>query len=189
MAYPIARYIVKLIYWPWLKEIKGLENIPKDKPFIIAANHSSYFDIMLPHLCIIKTIDTHILTFVNASYWKIPLVGAFLDWAGGIPVYVRHENGAKKKNMESFKKALDYLKKGGAILIFPEGTRSDDGKLKKAHTGIAKLAIKSKTPILPFGIIDAHRVLPKGAMLPRFRRATRKIMKEIAKLINQKYNY
>ena len=100
-------------------------------------------------------------------------------------------------------------------MIFPEGKRSPDGKLQKAYNGSAKLALKAKVPVLPVGIIDSHEVLPKGKILPRLKRCevkigklmyfykyynkkpnekiylqiTRKIMKEIAKLIGQKYNY
>ena len=108
-----------------------------------------------------------------------------------------------------------YLKKNEITMIFPEGTRSYDGKLKKAYTGVAKITLKSKAPVLPVGIIDSYKVLPRGKILPRFKRCevkigklmnfekyykkkinekileniTRDIMKQIAKLINQKYNY
>ena len=100
-------------------------------------------------------------------------------------------------------------------MIFPEGTRSHDGKLKKAYTGIAKLTLSAKVSVLPVGIIDANKVLPKGKIFLRLKRCevkigklmyfdkyynkkpnkkiieetTRSIMKEIAELIGQKYNY
>ena len=99
--------------------------------------------------------------------------------------------------------------------IFPEGTRSIDGKLQQARSGIAKLVIAAKVPVLPIGIIGSHKILPKGKFLPRFKRCkinigrplyfkeyynkktnkkilediTRIIMKNIAKLVDQKYNY
>ena len=114
-----------------------------------------------------------------------------------------------------YNKAKKYLKDGRILMIFPEGGRSKDGKLKKAYNGIALLALKSKVPVIPAGIIGADKVLPKGKYLPRFKRCevkigkpmhfnkfynkkinkqildvvTREIMKEIGKLIGQKYRY
>ena len=212
--YPFWRYVVTPIYTMWLRETRGINNIPRT-PFIVAANHSSYYDTLLPHFLIIPITEKKMHAMVNANYWKIPVARQVLDHGECIPLYVRNEGNAKKKNENSFEEALNYLKKGETVLMFPEGTRSFDGKLKKAHTGIARLAIKSKVPILPFGIIDSSKVLPKGKLFPRLRRckvnigkpitlekyykkssnkkvlenATRDIMKKIAKLIGQKYNY
>ena len=167
--YPFWRYVVTPIYTMWLSKANGLENIPKP-PFIIAANHSSYYDTLLPHFLIIPITNKKMHAMVNANYWKIPLARQVLNHGECIPLYVKNEENAKEKNIESFGKALNYLKKSETILMFPEGTRSFDGKLKKAHTGIAKLALAAKVPILPFGIIGSNKVLPKGKFFPRFRR-------------------
>ena len=215
MAYPIAKLLVPLIYKPWTRKIDGLENIPKDMPFIIASNHASYYDALLPAVIIAPKINKKIHPLVNSFYWKPFITRFFLDLWEAIPVYVGKGKNAKEKNMKAFEKALSYLKKGESIMIFPEGARSSDGKLKKAYTGVARLALKSKVPVLPVGVIDSNKVLPVGKMLPRFKRCevkigklihfdkysnrrindklleeiTRSIMKEIAKLIGQKYNY
>ena len=212
MVYPIAKYIAPLIYHPWLRKIVGLENIPKDTAFIIAANHSSYYDTLLPYTILTVRLNKQIHSLSNNRYWKISAAGAILDWGQCIPVYVGKDYDAKK-NMQALKKAGDFLKKGHIIQIFPEGTRSLDGKLKKGHEGIAKLALKAKVPVVPFGIIGSNKVLPKGKFFPRFTRcdvkigkpiylnqyykkritkkilkqATDNIMKELAKLIGQKY--
>ena len=214
VLYPFWRYIGTPIYTMWLRETRGINNIPRT-PFIVAANHSSYYDTLLPHFLIIPITEKKVHAMVNANYWKIPVARQVLDHGECIPLYVRDEGNAKKKNENSFEEALNYLKKGETVLMFPEGTRSFDGKLKKAHTGIARLAIKSKVPILPFGIIDSNKVLPKGKLFPRFKRCevkigkpmqfdryydkkinektleeiTAKIMKEIARLIGQEYPY
>lgn len=215
MAYPIAKWIVPFIYKPWLRKAEGLENIPKDTSFIIAANHSSYFDVFLPPIAILKRIDKKIHALVHSYYWKPAIPRFFLNIWEAIPVHVEKEKNSKEKNKEGFNKALAYLKKNELVMIFPEGTRSHDGKLKKAYPGVAKLALKSKVPVLPFGIIDSNKVLPKDAAFPKFARCevkigklmyfneyygkktnkkilekvTRQIMKQIAKLIGQKYNY
>ncbi len=215
MAYPIGKWIVLPIYRLWIGKVDGLQNIPQDKAFIIAVNHSSYFDVLVPAVLIVPKLNKKIHALSHSYYWNPLITRFFLNLWEAVPVYVEKEKGSKEKNKKAFSKALAYLKKNELVMIFPEGTRSKDGKLRKAYPGVAKLALESKKPVLPFGIIDAYKVLPKGKMLPRFKRCevkigklmyfekyynkksdkkileetTRKIMKEIAKLINQKYNY
>lgn len=214
MVYPISKLILRPIYKMWLRKVNGLDNIPKNKPFIIAANHSSYFDIFIPPILIVPKLDKKLHAFVNSYYWNNPLTKYFLNMWEEIPVYVGKEKNSKEKNKLALEKALKYLKNNELIMIFPEGKRSD-GKLLKAYTGVAKLVLKAKVPVLPFGIIGSNKVLPKGKFFPRFVRCeakigklmyfdkyynkkpcdkmleqvTRNIMKQIAKLISQKYNY
>ena len=215
MAYPISKRIIPPLYSLWIRKVEGLENIPKHTPFIIAANHASYYDALLPAVVIAPIIDRKMHAMVNSFYWKIFITRFFLDLWEEIPVYVGEEKDTKEKNKAAFEKAVIYLKKEEPIIIFPEGTRSHDGKLKKAFTGVARLALKAKVPVLPFGVIGSSKVLPRGKMLPRFARCrvkigkpihfgkyynkkeskktleniTRRIMKEIAKLISQSYNH
>ncbi|MBI2653739.1 1-acyl-sn-glycerol-3-phosphate acyltransferase [Candidatus Woesearchaeota archaeon] len=213
MIYPIARITLVPFYKLWLRKVEGLENVPKDKPFIIAANHSSYYDALLIHVILVPKINKKIRALVNNNYWKFFITKIILDWGECIPVFVGKES--KEKNKQAFRKAIQCIKEGGIIEIFPEGGRSADGRLQKAYNGVAKIALAAKAPVLPVGIIDAHKVLPKGAMLPRLKRCevkigklmhfddcynkkindkllediTRSIMNEIAKLITQEYNY
>ena len=215
MVYPIAKRIITPIYKLWLRKVTGLENIPTDKPFIIAANHSSYYETLLIPSIIVSKTNKRMHAFVHSFYWKNFVARLFLDLWQCIPVYVEKEKDSKAKNKIALEKALDYLKKGHIMMIFPEGGRSSYGKLQKAYTGTARLAISTKVPVLPVGVIDSHKVVPKDKLLPRFARCevklgklmhfdkyynkkptdkilkevTRNIMKEIAKLINQKYNY
>jgi 1-acyl-sn-glycerol-3-phosphate acyltransferase len=215
MVYPIGKRLTPLIYHLWVRKVTGLGNIPKDRPFIFAANHSSFYDALLLHTISTPIVNKYIHAFVNSSYWNNFVFRTIVEWGRGIPVYVKNEKDSKKKNEAAFREALDYIKKGDIVMIFPEGGRSKDGKLKRAYHGIAKLALTSKVSVIPVGIIDSHKVLPKGKFFPRFRRCevrigkpmnfeeyynktpankileetTRKIMKEIAKLIGQKYKY
>ena len=111
--------------------------------------------------------------------------------------------------------AVNALKKGKIIAIHPEGTRSLTGRLQKAKTGVARLALGSKVPVIPIGLIGTFEILPKGKYIPKLKRAemnigepiyfdkyynkritkkllrevTNIIMKEIAKLSKQKYNF
>ena len=214
MVYPIGKKIIPPIYKLWLRNAKGIENIP-EAPFIIAANHSSYYDTVLPHSIIIPILNKKIHALSNSTYWKNPITRWILNLSECIPVYVKKEKYHQKKNKLAFEKAVSYLKKNEIVMIFPEGKRSSDGKLQKAYGGVGRLVLKSKVPVLPFGIIDSHKVFPKGKILPRFARCevkigkliyfneyygkrtskktleeiTRNIMKEIAKLIGQEYSY
>ena len=212
MVYLIGKIVIPTIYKLWLRKVNGLENLPKQGAFIIAANHSSYYDALLLHCIVIPKIDKKIHALVNSSYWSNSISAWVLEWGECIPVYVKEEKNLKK-NKNSFQRAINYLKNREIVQIFPEGTRSPNGKLKKAYTGVAKLVIKAKVPVLPMGIIGSNKVLQRGKMLPRFKRCevkigkvmhfnkykksnkktleeiTRQIMKEIAGLIGQKYNY
>ena len=149
---------------------------------------------------------------VNNRYWNNKIDASILDWGGCFPIYV--SGNSKKKNDKSFDKAFEYLKKKDPVQIYPEGLRSVDGKLQKGKTGIVRLALSAKTPILPIGIIGSNKVLPKGSFFLRFKRCavnigkpiyldkyykrkktkklfrqlTDKVMKEIAKLSGQEYN-
>ena len=128
---------------------------------------------------------------------------------GSVPI--DRQSGGK----EALQWAIKALKHGKIIAIHPEGTRSLTGKLQKAKTGVARLALKSKVPVVPVGLIGTFEILPKGKNIPKFKTAimnigkpmhfdeyytkpvtkrllreiTTKIMKEIARLSKQKYNF
>ncbi len=224
MVYPIAKHIIPPIYKLWLRKVEGLNNVPIDKPFIIAVNHSSYYDTLLLHTLIIPKINKNIHALVNRKYYDNFIIKGILNWGKCLPVFIGEKSKqATKNNTRNNKKtiieALKCLKKNEVIEIFPEGGRSYDGKLKKAYNGVAALALKAKVPVLPIGIIGSYKVLPKGKLFPRFKRCnvnigklmyftkyygkdysedkyektlesiTRSIMKEIASLCNQEYNY
>lgn len=212
MPYPIARHIIPPLYKLWMGKVEGLENVPKRGPYILAQNHSSYYDILLMGVILIPMLDIYISTLVNSRYWSNPFNRAFLKWARCIPVYIGAQHDPKK-NEESLRKAEGLLREGGIVQIFPEGTRSPDGTIKRGKTGIARLALKTGAPVVPIGIINSHRVLPKGALFPRFgrvsihigkpihfkrisnpgkrqmERATNTVMKSIAALAGQEYRY
>jgi 1-acyl-sn-glycerol-3-phosphate acyltransferase len=215
MVYPIEKIILIPIYKLWIGKIEGKGNILKDKPFIIAINHTSYYDVMVLPSLIVPITNKKMSVLVNNHYWKNFITRAFLNYYDCIPLFVKKQKISKQKNKKSLEKAVDYLKDNRVLMIFPEGKRSGDGKLNKGYKGVAELALKSKTPVIPAGIIGSDEVLPKGKIFPRFKRCkvnigkpmyfnkyygkkptkkileeiTREIMKEIGKLIGQKYNY
>jgi 1-acyl-sn-glycerol-3-phosphate acyltransferase len=162
--------------WPislFLRKVKGEENFPKP-PFIVAANHASYLDdIIVPYLIVRKT-NTRFHMMVNSRFYKNPFLRAFFRHFGCIKVDVgkdvKDEKKRKKTNEEAFQKAFAALKKGEIVGIFPEGGRSPDGKLKEPKLGIAKVTLRSGLPVVPLAIKESHRILPRGALFPRFKR-------------------
>jgi len=214
MVYPISRFTLQPLFRAFIGNVEGKENIPADKGFIIAANHSSFLDDVALPCIIIPQIDKKVHFYVNRDYCRSFLLRSFLRYGATIPVAVDKKLDAKQFNQRAFEKALYYLSIKEPVGIFPEGHRSPDGNLLRAKTGIAKLALAAKVPVLPIGIIGSHKVFPKGAKLPKpgkfdikigelmyfdeyhgrddretLINVTRKIMKNIAKLIGKEYNY
>jgi len=217
MMHAIERLIVPpLLKLIWLKEVKGMENIPKDGRFIVTPNHQSYLDDWIPPSLIVPYLDRELHMYVNSSYFKNHLSRWYLNLHKAIPIEVKKTKDHKKINQKAFKKALYYLKKKEPICIYPEGRRTEDGNLLKAKTGAAKLALEAKVPILPIGLIGTFGIWPKGKAFPKIKRIvklkigkpiyfdkyyrkqnnkailnkiTRVIMKEIAKLIGKEYKH
>lgn len=209
MAYPIVKRIIPPIVKLWIKKVNGLENVPEKGPFIIAANHASYMDHFIIMSTLLPCVDKKIHHLAKKEHFDNVLKKAWHTYVGAIPL--DRETGGK----DALNWAVKALKKGKIIAIHPEGTRSLTGKLQKAKTGVARLAMISKAPVLPVGLIGTFEILPKGKYIPRLkkatmsigkpiyfqeyynkkiskrllREATNKIMKEIARLSKQKYDF
>ena len=209
MVYPIAKLILAPIIDIWIKEVNGLNNIPMQGYFVIAANHESYMD----HFIIVKTFVMHLdkkIHFLSKKeHFSNPIKSIWHRWAGAIPL------DRETKGAEALKWAIKALKSGKIIGIHPEGTRTLTGKLQKGKTGVARLALAAKVPVVPVGLIGTFDILPKGGYVPKLKKATMNIgkplyfnkyynkkltkkllreitdiiMKEIAKLCRQKYNF
>ncbi len=161
----MAYWIVKGILSPILKllfkvRVEGLENVPKSGPIIMASNHVSFSDSIFLPLVLRRRI-----TFVaKAEYFDDPKTAWFFRAIGQIPI--RREGGsASQRALES---ARDVLDTGGVFGIYPEGTRSPDGRLYKGHTGIARLALQTKAPIVPVAMIGTREAQPIGQVKPNF---------------------
>jgi 1-acyl-sn-glycerol-3-phosphate acyltransferase len=148
----------------WRPRIEGRENIPMHGPVILAANHLSFVDSM-----IIPMVAPRRVTFIaKAEYFetrgvKGRLMRAFFTAIGAIPV----RRGDHRAAMDSLDQSLSVINSGGVFMIYPEGTRSRDGRLYRARVGIGWLALKSGAPIVPVGVRGTERVLPVGSKLPK----------------------
>jgi len=149
-------FLIKLI---WLNKVEGLENIPKEKGFIIAANHSSYFDfLMLSAVCPQRIYFLAGEVFFKKWQWK---------WLVKLTKQIKVDRNSKDKS-ESMREAIKYLKEGKIIGIFPEGTRSKDGEIHSFYNGAVKIAIKSEVSILPVGINGAYEIMSRFDKFPKF---------------------
>ncbi len=217
MVYPVTRFTLGNIIKLCIGEIEGVHNL-RNEPLIMAANHSSYVDdLIIPYIIIVK-MKREFTVFVNSRYYKNYFCRRFLSHYGGIPVDVskdiKDEDRRQVTNEKAITEAVDSLRDGKIFLIFPEGERSPDGKIQRAKTGVARVALTARVPVIPVGIKGSYDILPKGAAFPKFRRAdvvvgepltfnkyygkeknyaileevTTTIMREIAKQVGQEYH-
>jgi len=151
-------WIVRLI---WVKKAEGLENMPKNGAFIIAANHCSYFDfISLIAVCSRRVYFLAGEVFFKKWWWY---------WLVKSTSQIRVDRDSKDKT-EVKQKAIDVLKQGKALGIFPEGTRSSDGKMGKTFTGVAKFALETKVPVVPAGITGTYEIMSRHDKKPKFKK-------------------
>ncbi|MGB2879236.1 MAG: lysophospholipid acyltransferase family protein [Candidatus Omnitrophota bacterium] len=138
----------------WNFHVNGLENIDKQKAYVIVANHQSLADIIVMH----KT-RMQFKWVAKEKVYKLPFIRGFLF----LGKHVKLSRGTLGHIRKFYRETTDWLNKGISVLFFPEGTRSDTGKLGKFQNGAFKIAIKEKKPILPIFINGTRKVLPKGS--------------------------
>jgi 1-acyl-sn-glycerol-3-phosphate acyltransferase len=157
--YPAARLVVvPCARFAWGIKVEGMENLP-DGPAILCPNHTSVLDSFVLPSALPRRI-----TFVGkAEYlddWKtrtlFPALGMIpIDRSGG-------EAGQRALDL-----AAEVLGQGELFGIYPEGTRSRDGRLHKGHTGPARLALRTKAPLVPVGLLGTRRIMPPERKFPR----------------------
>ena len=136
----------------------GAENVPRSGPAIITPNHLSFIDPFFVAL----TCPRHVVFIGKAEYWDDWRTRVFFEMAGGIPV--RREDGGQAQS--SLAAGVAVLRTGGVLGIFPEGTRSPDGRLYKGKTGAARMALEVGCPVIPTGLSGTRELLPKNAKIP-----------------------
>jgi 1-acyl-sn-glycerol-3-phosphate acyltransferase len=141
-------------------KVTGLEHIPREGGAIIAANHVSFLDPLLLPLVV---PHRRVMFLTKVKYIDKPFLRWFLTGAGVIPV----ATGDPRAVGESVAAAVEVVRSGRLVGIFPEGTRSPDGRLHRGKTGVARVAFESGAPVIPVGIIGTDLAFPRGARLPR----------------------
>jgi 1-acyl-sn-glycerol-3-phosphate acyltransferase len=170
MLYWLLRRILlgpalRVLYRPW---VKGLENIPATGSAILASNHLSFAD----HFFLPLKVHRRITFLAKADYFNGPgikgwLTAGFFRGTGQIPI----ERTGGRASEAALKTGLKVIGRGELLGIYPEGTRSPDGRLYRGKTGVARMALESGVPVIPVAMIETHKVQPPGTLLPRFVRA------------------
>jgi 1-acyl-sn-glycerol-3-phosphate acyltransferase len=156
--YLFLRGVFGAIAWFFFRlRIEGAEHLPRTGPVLAIANHASAVDPPIAGLALRRPARI----MAKEELLRIPLVGAFLRSGGAFPVR-RGEADRRALRM-----ALEFLAQGDVVLMFPEGTRSPNGRLGPVHPGAALLALRAGAPVLPIAIVGGHRAMPRGAWFPR----------------------
>ena len=144
--------------------VEDSAHVPREGGVIVAANHISFFD----SVALLQSIPRRAFFIGKAEYMDSWTTRRLFPAMGLIPI----EREQARKAMAALEVAADVLRRGDALGIYPEGTRSRDGLLHKGHTGVAQLAMMSGAPIVPVGLVGTEHIQPIGARVPRpFRRA------------------
>ena len=139
----------------WRITVKGKEKIDHNKAYVIVSNHQSMLDILAAYM-----IRAHFKFVSKAELFKVPFVG----WNMMLNRHVRLKREDRASIMEMMKDSLTHLDQGNSIYIFPEGTRSEDGEIKKFKQGAFTLAKRARVPILPVVLDGTGAALPKGKL-------------------------
>lgn len=171
MFYYVLKYVVigpllRLLFRP---VIEGAEHIPDDGAAIVAGNHLSFSD----HFLMPSIIKRRITFLAKAEYFTGPgvkgrLTAAFFRSAGQIPV----DRSGKEAGQAAIREGLGVLGRGELLGIYPEGTRSHDGRLYKGKVGVAVMAIRAQVPVVPCAMVGTFEVQPPGKVLPRIKQVT-----------------
>ena len=163
--YRILQLTLIPLFLSFVKRVDGLDNVPKSNSFVVVANHTSYIDPFIIRSVFHKYLDKVIFYLVKKEIYNNRLIKWFLDSCGGIPV------DRLKDGRIGLNSALGILKEGKAVGIFPEGTRSHDGKLHNGKTGAARLALFARCPILPIGIQNTFELWPRHNKIPKLKKS------------------
>src|SRR3954447_1253644 len=156
--------VLKLIFRPYTE---GTENVPDEGAAILASNHLSYSDWLFMPL----TIPRRVTFVAKAEYFTTPgikgwLQKTFFSGAGQVPI----DRSSGDAAAGALLSAMRVLGAGELFGIYPEGTRSHDGKLYRGKTGVARLAIETGVPVIPVGVVGTDRIAPPGKKFGRWTR-------------------
>jgi 1-acyl-sn-glycerol-3-phosphate acyltransferase len=203
----LKSFLFPLLMLLFRPKVSGLRHVPSNGPVIIASNHLSFSDSIFMPLVVPRNV-----TFLAKSeYFTSPGLKGFIKKItfialGQVPV----DRSGGKRSEAALLTGLKLLKEQHCIGIYPEGTRSPDGRLYKGRTGIARMAIESGAPIIPVAMYNTAEIQPTGQVVPKVRRvemvfgepmyftgdstdqavlrtATNQIMEKIAELSKQEY--
>jgi len=162
-------WVVKAILGPILHIVfrpvaEGVENVPKEGPAILAGNHLSFADHFFGPL----HLKRKVISLGKSDYFtgrgiKGFLTRMFFSGVGTVPI----DRSGGKASEAALRTGLRVLREGQLLGIYPEGTRSPDGRLYKGKTGVARLALESRAPVIPWAMVNTFEMMPPGRPLPK----------------------
>lgn len=155
---------LRIIFRPWTE---GLENVPSEGPAIIVSNHLSFSDSFFMPLM----VDRKVTFLAKSDYFtgrgiKGRLTKWFFNGIGQVPV----DRSGGRASEAAITTALRVLEGGNLLGIYPEGTRSGDGRLYRGRTGVARMALEADVPVIPVAMIGTFEIQPPGQVRPNVRR-------------------
>ncbi|GAA2790463.1 lysophospholipid acyltransferase family protein [Kribbella solani] len=154
--------LVKLFFRP---KVTGVEHVPTEGPALLVSNHLAFSDsIFLP-----VSVPRQIVFPAKSEYFTAPglkgkLVATFFRSVGQIPI----DRSGGRASLAALNTGLGILEQGGLFGIYPEGTRSPDGRLYKGKTGVARMAIVAGVPVIPVAMIGTEKLQPPGRIWPKW---------------------
>jgi len=157
MKFVLLGPLLRLLYRP---KATGLENIPAEGPAIIAANHQSFLDDLLLPLVVPKR---KVVFLAKAEYFDKWYLRWFFKAANVIPVRRESRSAAE----DALRAGVRALRERKLVGIFPEGTRSPDGRLYRGKTGVARMALEARVPVIPAALIGTYELMPFDRKIPK----------------------
>jgi 1-acyl-sn-glycerol-3-phosphate acyltransferase len=152
--------LLMTVFRPW---VKGLENMPKTGPAIVVCNHLSFVDsVFLP-----LVIERQMAFLAKSDYFtgrglKGFVIRLFMTSAGQLPI----DRSGGKASEPSLNSGLAVLADGKVLAVYPEGTRSPDGRMFRGRTGVARMVVEANVPVIPVAVVDTDKVMPLGSTIP-----------------------
>ena len=169
MVYVVIRTVLGALFRVvWRPLIEGVEHVPAEGAVIVASNHLSFIDSIIIPLAVPHRRVTFLAKseyFTGGGLLGLPR-RTFFRGMGAVPI----DREERKDAQAALDRALEVLARGWAFGVYPEGTRSRDGRLYRGRTGIGWLALEAGVPVVPVGLTGTDRVQPVGARFPRVRR-------------------
>ena len=162
-------WLVKVVLTPILRvlfrpKVTGLEHLPSDGGAILATNHTTFLDnFMMPMVNSRRVTYLAKSDYFNGRGVKGWLQKQFFNGVGMIPL----DRSGGEASAAALNTGLQVLKDGGLLGIFPEGTRSPDGRLYRGKTGVARMALEAGVPVVPVGLVGLHAIQPGGGGRPK----------------------
>ncbi len=156
--------LLRILFRPW---VRGVENIPDSGPAILAGNHLSFMDsLFTPLVAPRPVVYLAKQDYFNGRGIKGRLTRWFFLATNQLPM----DRSGGSASEASLNAGLKVLGSGNLLGIYPEGTRSPDGKLYRGRTGVARLVVEAQVPVIPVAIVGSDKIQPQGRLIPRLRR-------------------